>query len=264
MPIHRDPSPIRANFTIVRNATIGDSRLSWEARGLLVFLLSKPDNWVVSTKHLVGQSPNAKRERILKILAELESAGYIREEQSRDGSSGEFGRVTRVVYDTPEGPSSVVSPDGTGVGFTVSGDTVHGDAVSGDSDCIVITDSEQELNETRTDRSTPPAPRSAADEAFERVWSAYPRKVNRKKALEVWRARMREGVDPSDIEEAVANYAEARRGREAAYTMHAATFWGPGERWRDWLDSGEATREARSSSAPAGFSGIADFLGRGE
>jgi hypothetical protein len=94
--IRRAPSETRATFTIIPNVTINDTRLSWEALGLLTFLLSKPDNWIISPAHLVKQR-FAGKHRVYKMLKELEDAGYIRTEDVRSG--GKFAGVERVLYD---------------------------------------------------------------------------------------------------------------------------------------------------------------------
>jgi hypothetical protein len=128
--IRRSPSALRRNFTIVSNPTITDSRLSWEARGLLVYLLSKPDHWKVNVKHLISESPSAGREKIYRILNELEAAGYITQEQTRC-EGGEFSEMERIVHDIS---------DSTVVGKTVYGKTVNGSAVYGKPVDIVNTD----------------------------------------------------------------------------------------------------------------------------
>ena len=285
MPIKRNPSPIRANFTIIRNATIEDTSLSWEARGMLVYLLSKPDNWVVNTKHLATQSPTAKRERVLKILAELEAHGYLVQEQGRDSETGSFEQVTRVVFDTPVG----ISPDETAIGFTGSGITGSGITGSGNPDRIVSTDLEQVLNEARTENISPPIPsglgdtdsgsaksasekkaeREAAKEAeylalFEQLWAIYPRKVRRSDAFAKLKTLLRAGVPPAELLEATTNYARIRQYEDSAFTLHAATFWGPSQRWRDYLDGGPAMKEKNQTNKPKGFGGIQEFLDRGE
>jgi excinuclease UvrABC ATPase subunit len=96
MTIRRAPSEVRATFTIIPNVSINDTRLSWEALGLLTFLLSKPDNWFISPAHLVKQRVAGKH-RVYKMLKELEDFGYIRVEDVRQ--SGQFAGVDRVVYD---------------------------------------------------------------------------------------------------------------------------------------------------------------------
>ena len=45
----------RETFTVVNNTAINDNRLSFRAKGVLVYILSKPDNWRVSES---GHHPN--------------------------------------------------------------------------------------------------------------------------------------------------------------------------------------------------------------
>lgn len=75
-------------YTTVPNALAQDEDLSWKARGLLLFLLSMPDDWKVRTQHLVDQAPDG-RHALSTGLEELEDAGYLRREKRR-GDSGEF------------------------------------------------------------------------------------------------------------------------------------------------------------------------------
>lgn len=81
------------------------------------------------------------------------------------------------------------------------------------------------------------------DHRFLATWAHYPRKLNRKGAYRAWTARVRSGVDPADLALATVNYARLRRGQDPAHTMHGATFFGPDERWRDYLDDAPAVVE---------------------
>ena len=63
------------NFYILDKKISEDARLSWEARGVLIFLLGKPDNWKVSVAHLISVG-SAKRDKMYRIINELMEAGY--------------------------------------------------------------------------------------------------------------------------------------------------------------------------------------------
>ena len=43
----------KTNYTVIDNRVFADHRLSFAAMGLLGYLLSKPDNWTISTAQLV-------------------------------------------------------------------------------------------------------------------------------------------------------------------------------------------------------------------
>ena len=69
--------PKVARYFVVDNALFSDAQLSWEARGLMGYLLSKPDDWKVRFYDLVAHGP-AGQHKIQRMLRELEDAGYLR------------------------------------------------------------------------------------------------------------------------------------------------------------------------------------------
>jgi len=83
---------------VVDNAVFSDERLSWEARGLMGYLLSKPDDWDVRLHDLTSRGP-AGEFKIRRMLAELRTAGYIRRERI-SGPDGTFSWIT-TVYESP-------------------------------------------------------------------------------------------------------------------------------------------------------------------
>ena len=82
---------------------------------------------------------------------------------------------------------------------------------------------------------TTPTTRKPYSAEFDRAWSAYPRKVNKAGAFKAFTASVRKGANPTDLIEAATNYAITRKGEPENYTMHASTFFGPHERWRESL-----------------------------
>lgn len=70
-----------------------DSRLSWEARGVMSYLLGKPDDWHIIAEDLINQT-KAGRDKVYRILDELQAAGYLQRVHERDAN----GRVQRVSY----------------------------------------------------------------------------------------------------------------------------------------------------------------------
>lgn len=104
-------TPVERGYTVIPNATLEDSRLSWKARGILSYLLTKPDRWEVMVAHLVKAAPDG-RDSVMSGLRELRDAGYIvRHDQTRS-DSGQFDSARTEVRDMPEGgwPNSQVTP----------------------------------------------------------------------------------------------------------------------------------------------------------
>lgn len=71
-----------------------DDTLSWEARGLLAYLLTKPDDWEVQLDDLVQAGPCTK-EDLRRIMAELEERGYASREKKHQ-YDGTFQEVTEI------------------------------------------------------------------------------------------------------------------------------------------------------------------------
>lgn len=90
-----------SSYTIIDPYFLSDERLSWKAKGLLGYLLSKPANWRVYVSDLVKRSKDGK-DAVYSALKELEAAGYIERHQTREN-----GRITgyeTVVYERPAEP----------------------------------------------------------------------------------------------------------------------------------------------------------------
>lgn len=86
------------NFTIIDNAIFDDSRLRFHERGLLTQLLSKPEDWKVSTKNLAkmgGVGLDAVRMMINRLI----ECGYIVRTKVKD-QKGHF-HTEYMVYEVP-------------------------------------------------------------------------------------------------------------------------------------------------------------------
>ena len=83
----------------IRNEVARDSRLSYKARGILIEILSRPDNWETSADALAASGPDG-RTAVLSGLRELREAGYLETTRQRL-EDGTFNTVS-IVYDTPQ------------------------------------------------------------------------------------------------------------------------------------------------------------------
>ncbi len=90
----------RYRFVIVDQSAVEDQRLSWAARGLLAYLLSRPDDWKVLVNDLKKRG-NLGRDGIYALLRELRRAGYVRFQRHRDAQ----GRVRGGTYIVSEVPA---------------------------------------------------------------------------------------------------------------------------------------------------------------
>jgi hypothetical protein len=92
----------RTRFVIVDQRAVEDTRLSWAARGLLGYLLSRPDDWKVLVKDLRRRG-DLGRDGIYKLLRELRDAGYLHYKARRD-AHGRLRGGTYIVCEEPGSP----------------------------------------------------------------------------------------------------------------------------------------------------------------
>lgn len=97
------------------------------------------------------------------------------------------------------------------------------------------------------------------EEEFDIIWKLYPRKLNRKGAFRAYQATRRRDATPRDLWHATKFYAETVAGKPLDVVLHGSTFFGPNERWRDYLagplDEGSVT----AGGKPAGGPGLLDL-----
>ena len=93
-------APRRYRFVTINQDAVEDSRLSWAARGLLGYLLSRPDDWKVLIKDLQRRG-DLGRDGIYKLLRELRETGYVQYRRTRDDQ----GRMRGGIYYVREIPS---------------------------------------------------------------------------------------------------------------------------------------------------------------
>lgn len=83
-------------YYLATRASAQDKSISYEALGMLQYLLSKPNDWRVQPKDLVREGCGITK--VYKLLKELIAAGYIERIYNRD----EMGRVLSVEYAVDE------------------------------------------------------------------------------------------------------------------------------------------------------------------
>lgn len=96
-------------FVMISNGFARDERLSLEAIGLGVWLLSHVEGWETSVQAICTRTRTG-RDRVSRILNELEDAGYLRRVQERD----DYGRMAAMVYEIQCTPFDGETPGGTG------------------------------------------------------------------------------------------------------------------------------------------------------
>lgn len=89
----------QGNYTIVSNGILKNQSLSLKDRGLIITLLSLPDNWAFTINGLSKIIPDGK-DSIKNSLKHLEELGYVSKTQNRS-EVGKYGNIVIEVHETP-------------------------------------------------------------------------------------------------------------------------------------------------------------------
>lgn len=216
MSIVRAPRP-ESNFYLLDKKIIEDCSLSWAARGLLVYLLGKPDHWNVSVAHLrketAGSEKPTGRDGVYSLLGELIKAGYVVREQDRK-EGGKHGETHYIVSERP----LPAEPD--------TAQPLPAQPYPANPTQVSI-EYKQKLNVVKTLGASAPS-----DETFEAAWAAYPSREGANppnKARSSWNARIQEGVTPEQMMAGVMRYAafcKVKGSAGTSYVMQGVRFFG--------------------------------------
>ncbi|MBW9219378.1 hypothetical protein CI793_09430 [Anoxybacillus ayderensis] len=91
----------KENYVVLDKGFLNDKRLSWQAKGLLAYMLSMPNDWVFRIDDLKNRSTNG-RDSTKSIIKELQEYGYIIKEQTRQ--QGKFSNNQYIVLERPNSP----------------------------------------------------------------------------------------------------------------------------------------------------------------
>jgi len=84
-------------FAQIPNATLQDTRISLEAKGLLCHMLSKPTNWTWHKSQVMAETKTG-RDRFDRIWKELVGVGYVQVEQTKERG---LKRYNYTLFDSP-------------------------------------------------------------------------------------------------------------------------------------------------------------------
>lgn len=96
------------NYSVIRNPVFYDDRISWGAKGVLGYALTKPDDWSLYISEVVKHGTD-KEFAVSGFFKELRLAGYIEYVQIRE--KGKIISTEYVVYEKPlhNNPINIVS-----------------------------------------------------------------------------------------------------------------------------------------------------------
>lgn len=98
--IIRSPKDKQNPYFMMRRDTAQDSRLSFQARGMLAYLFSKPGDWDIKLTDLQNAG-GCGRDRVNRILNELAEYGYFERIRIRDEKTKKFKSIEYILREQP-------------------------------------------------------------------------------------------------------------------------------------------------------------------
>ena len=229
MKIRRGFIPSIDQFTIIPNHWARDPNLSRRAIGLLVELLSHSEGWDVTVNSLWRNGTEGKN-AIVATLKELEQAGYLRREQTREGDR--FGAMEYIITDPSDSERGPVSQES---GDVIPESRLQGHEKQGSREQVTRNGDTKKNNqkdqpqEHQEKKNNAPATRDATDR-FDEFWATYPRRQGKGAAVKAW-AKAIKRANPDTILKAAAGYRDDPH-RDPQFTAHPST-WLNQDRWED-------------------------------
>lgn len=205
------------NYTIVPNHIWDDEYISFEAKSLLVYLLSRPNDWKVNTKHLQGVMGYG-RNKVQRIVTTLVERGYM-ERHTIKGKDGQFAGQELVVFDEVDKdiPHNYEQPESTEAPF-------GGDGSRGDGKQCNILSTDFLLNTELNNICR-----------FEEFWDALGDKRGKPAALKVWKSK-KLNTKADEIIKGARAYVKIRGDDKRYWKMP-----------QGWLNDGRWTDESNTS-----------------
>ena len=86
-------------FSMINNTVLRDEHLSWKAKGIMCYVLSLPDTWIIYTSEIAKHATDG-RDSLRTGIAELEKHGYIIKQQVKN-DKGQFMGYNYLVVEKP-------------------------------------------------------------------------------------------------------------------------------------------------------------------
>lgn len=90
------------NYSVINNTILSDKSLSWRAKGIWTYAMSRPDDWEFSISHLSTVSKEGE-DAVYSAIKELQKSGYC----TKKYVQGEKGRYSGIEYTFFEEPQEL-------------------------------------------------------------------------------------------------------------------------------------------------------------
>ena len=233
-----------------------DSRLSWKAKGIMLYLLSRPNDWAINLVDVEKQSTDG-RDSVQSGVNELIALGYLERLQNRKG--GKFGGVEYIVHEEPIATATGKAVSGSNdKAFTATGKTVNGKTVNGKSQTTNNDYTNKDNTNTEKDNIKAEKPKTAAAAKKPKPANAKlekPTGVTEQTWADLLQVRKAKGK-PLTVTAWNYNYSELQKGLDAGVSLEnmlvtwAAKGW-QGFKFEWYLNEQKGGNYGNANNQPA-------------
>ena len=219
------------NYTTIHNEFLKRKDLSWKAKGIMTYLLSLPDDWVVNLDEIKRNATDGESS-FRSGWKELVSAGYVSRKPVRDEKTKKIDYWETVIKESvSESKSHNVENHNVGI-HQVGNHKVDNHELLSTKE---LSTNKQSTNIQKEHQ--PSDDGQSTSERFESIWKGYPRKEGKKKAFASYKRALKNGVTDEEIMEGLEKYNQyiKKEKTDRKYIAHGST-WFNENRWQDEYD----------------------------
>ena len=219
------------NYTTIHNEFLKRKDLSWKAKGIMTYLLSLPDDWVVNLDEIKRNATDGESS-FRSGWKELVSAGYVSRQPVRDEKTKKIDYWETVIKESVSKDKSHNVENHNVGNHQVGNHKVDNHELLSTKELStnkLITNIQKEHQPSDDGQST--------SERFEVLWKEYPRKEGKKKAFASYKRALKNGVTDEEIMEGLEKYNQyiKKEKTDRKYIAHGST-WFNENRWQDEYD----------------------------
>ena len=232
------------NYTTVHNGFIKRKDLSWKAKGIMTYLLSLPDDWVVNLDEIKRNASDGESS-FRSGWKELKDAGYVSKRSIRDEVTKKILKWETIIKEIPDEKKNHNVGNHNVESHQVGNHQVDNRELLSTKELSTnkpITNIQKEHQPSDDGQST--------SERFEVLWKEYPKKQGKKKALTYYKRAIKNGVTDEVIMQGIEDYKkylDSEKNKGWLSPMDGSR-WFNEERWNDEYDDIEANQSSWAGS----------------
>lgn len=239
-------------FAQIDRSILENEELSYRAKGILCYLLSKPNNWETRIKDVINHGTEG-RDAIRSAFKELRAAGHL----VLVPLKSESGRLMGRSYEVHENPisSEELETRLSGNSETLESRTPENPTVGKPVDIVIKNSTNKDLSNKEEENDQIEKKEDPKEEGFAAFWDTYAKKTGRAKCLQKWRR-----LKKSEKEEILAHLPNfVKSTPDVQYRPNPLTYLN-GRRWEDEYLPSQNSESNKSGHEPHRKRGAAAIL----